>query len=791
MIAAEKLGRAESAAAVPALAKALGDSDATVQKAAAKALARIGAPAFVPVTGALANSGKDSKLAKLGILKSVGDRAAKGDWPDSALDPIVGCLSDESAPMRIEAAAVLGALGARAKSALPALRTAAADPTPFDEKWMRAGGSNSVSQAALEAVLAIDPKAQQDLAKEIVPKLEKALLDAIEKKQSNRAAAAAGTIGRLGSDAAFAEKTLEAAVAKAGTREGSRYAIEAALKSVQGERATALALKKLQDPDTPAKDKAALLNSLIYRTRLSDAPGYVKVVEDAMNDKNVQVRIAAIRVAAYLEPKEREALVPALLARLGDKEIMEAPGLEARSKVPAILGRCGSDVVPALEEILTGPSDSLRRFETVEVLARLGPKAAAAKSTLKRILDRTSNLAVAMMALQGYLAADGDPADVEERLRAGFSHDEPYVRTLALGAAESSPFLLKKLQKEIAALLDDKDREVRITAAHALAHLGDGAKPYVPALAARLTSRDNRERFQMTQVIDKLGATAADAAPQLAKQLDKLENGSPNPTLTALIKLGPASKPAIPRLLELARSTDSMVQFQRSQIVEALGAAGADLADLLPLVKPGLTTAENKTYEAQAALRAFGWLGPAAKPAEIEIRKMLVHPSYDVRIWAHAALARIEPAQAASHVQEIIEYWKDDRALGARIGGCSYNAAQALALTGAAAQPAKDLLAVVVHDPKTPAGIRARSLEALQQCGLDPAEMATLLIPLLGRVEGPDHLWPSDLEQICQILADCGPKARKAVPHLEKLRTLGEPEVTVAATHALARIQTR
>jgi HEAT repeat protein len=59
------------------------------------------------------------------------------------------------------------------------------------------------------------------------------------------------------------------------------------------------------------------------------------------------------------------------------------------------------------------------------------------------------------------------------------------------------------------------DAEVRVAAIHALAGMGENARPAVPALAAALGDTDTRVRCAAAEALGQLGPAAHDAVPDL------------------------------------------------------------------------------------------------------------------------------------------------------------------------------------------------------------------------------------------------------------------------------------
>lgn len=117
---------------IPALIRALGDSDIHVQWRAAEALSALGPESVVPLIRALSGRNKDIRLGCIEVLGELRD--------DRAVDPLIGILGERSNEIRLQAALALGQIGD--EQAIEPLTRILRDP----DRYVRYGASLALQQ---------------------------------------------------------------------------------------------------------------------------------------------------------------------------------------------------------------------------------------------------------------------------------------------------------------------------------------------------------------------------------------------------------------------------------------------------------------------------------------------------------------------------------------------------------------------------------------------------------------------------------------------------------------------
>jgi HEAT repeat protein len=771
-LAAEALGKVKSEVAIPALVKLLKDPETSVRLGAADALARIGTKSIPALTGALNEPEETTRLAALTAIARLAP-VARQTLSKEMLAAWSGALKDPSTQVRIQAAVVLGRCGPDAKPALPALFAAAKDTSNLGSVIVK-GMPSSVTEAAVEAALQVDPDCGPALAQVALP----ALTAALKTKDQATLQAAGYALAKLGTHAKGALAALEEARPHA--RGFAESAIGAALRAVGGDGLKPLATL-IRDPKAPLEKRVGALSELGWVKNPDDT--LVAILVEALKDPEPRVRAAAAEAVGTLGPKAK-ATLPALLELLGDMELEQAAKQNRRGTdevLPVTVANLGADGVPGLAAVVKDPAKKpAARYQAIVALSLLGRKAKAALPVLEAAMqDKIAPLAAESAC--AYALAGGDPTKSLAVLRDSLKHQSPFVNWTAARAVERLGPRARAVVPDLLPLLKHAEPDVRIMAARAFGKLGPDAKPAVPALAELLKSGDGRQRFQVALALGELGPDAAPALPSLVEQLPRLEKMNPHPVLMALGKLGPAAKPALPDLLKLLGGDDIFAD----EVLNVVGQIGPEAKPAVPVLiehlrKPG------EDRRARAA-RALGQIGPEAKAAAPELRKVLQDESLLVRVWAAFAQARLT-GDAKQPVALLMEYWEDDQADGLRSGLLRYDIAQALALLGSEARAARDLLLDALLNPQTPPGTREQAARALGHLRADAEVIVPKLVALLERPgEGYTRRW--NCEHAALALGMLGPTARAAVPILRRLAEDDEYVLAEAASKAIGQIE--
>lgn len=236
------------------------------------------------------------------------------------------------------------------------------------------------------------------------------------------------------------------------------------------------------------------------------------------NDAAQQAESAKRRAAA------QEKQQAAAAARV-DELVATVQGSRSRERWEAIqaLGSMGpraAKAVPALVKI-AGDDDKSTRNVAVVALAEIAPDDFA---VIRTVVDALKDADTVVRANAVSFSSRLGPAAVPVLLRA-MTDPDPRMRAgaaQALGSASrahSDATLADQTIETLGQALNDHDPAVRKAAAAALGSFGRRARPAVPALAMLLSDKDTYAAGAAAQTLGAIGPDAADAVPRLAKAM--------------------------------------------------------------------------------------------------------------------------------------------------------------------------------------------------------------------------------------------------------------------------------
>ncbi len=468
----------------------------------------------------------------------------------------------------------------------------------------------------------------------------------------------------------------------------------------------------------------------------------------------------------------------------------------ARPFVTRAVRDMGPEIVPVLRELLAG-RDSRRRYAAARVLALLGPDGRAAEAELlDYAAERVPDAVVDVAETLGKIGAESDRAahlltefleDDSGLLRAGaaFSlcrlrHSPPEVFPILRGCLRGDPAAWRQraalalgrlgpaaepaLADLIEALAQDGDDDVRIAAATACVAIGP---PAAPALARLLSHAAAMVRNTAAGSVEQRGAAGAAAVPDLIAALRDEEADVRWRSAEALGKIRVGTATAIGPLAELVH--DPHGNTVRYCAAIALGEVEGDATEKLGPLTAFL--GDEEPLVVGVALRALGSLGPAARPALPEVRRLLQKGEQSD---APLALAAIDPNGAV-----------DDLAAALSPGSPSTrtNSALALGRFGPAANSAVPDLKRALRDHDR--SVRIYAAMALFQIGGN-AETALATISAILRTPS----WDSGNCHLVNAIAmralrEMGPASRPMADQLQRLLDSEDLQLRVEAARAL------
>jgi HEAT repeat protein len=334
-------------------------------------------------------------------------------------------------------------------------------------------------------------------------------------------------------------------------------------------------------------------------------------------DADPYARLAAVRLVAALEPEAAAKAVPALAALVDDDQPV------IRRQMALVLAKLGPAAAPAaaaIGRVLLGEADPTVREEYVEALIAMGPGAKPAAAVLVRLFDDT-DLAPAVRLRVLVAAAAADPAN-------------PTVAAVVVKAAS------------------DRDEYARAAAATALGKL-DPLTPDALSALLKLAKTDSRHvaRAAAVRALAEAGPRAKSARPDLESLA---RTGAPGVRLWAKVALAAVDgdvQAAAGAVRAGLSDPDVQVRQAAAEALLLLGPLPTDLPPLSALLK--------EPVGREAAARALGRLGPAAKEAVPRLTDLLDDRDSRVRIAAAEALGMIGAPAALPAVPKLREVMRD------------------------------------------------------------------------------------------------------------------------------------
>ncbi len=516
-------------------------------------------------------------------------------------------------------------------------------------------------------------------AKEAIPFLVACL------RSSEDGLDAAFTLQGLGHEAvaplirALAEADVEG-------RSNAAYAL-GRLESVAVPAVPALA-KTLKDQEARVRKAAAEALGAIGSPAQAAVPELITALQ---KDQEDDVREEAAKALGKIGPEAKLA-IPALVEALDPKSGAENAAAEALAGIDPV----GTAVGPLLLKKLADlPRDEPRRiwalFWALDKFAGRSPevgkaliershdedpeirqqatqalsefKTEAARTRLFELLKdrdrKTRFFAAFSLARQQVFPDEAIPVFIEALCDKGGgnrSNAACYLKDFGARAAPAIPHLIACLKdreagswsqkalvatkdaigeniQALAALLDDKDGEVRERVAEVMAQIGPAAAPAVPQLVNALSHSDDVTRREAMEAIAAIGPGAKEAIPELVKILGDpgwaLDQEPQDYAVQALVFIGPASVPA---LLEAIGDPQGGV---RSGVARALGGLPASPEVMAALIR---TLGDGEPVVRAAASYALRRIGKGSGESMNALKVLLKDPEAEVRISSAAAL---------------------------------------------------------------------------------------------------------------------------------------------------------
>lgn len=808
--------------AAPALTSILKDSGQ--QRAVEVALVRLGPQAVPALREALREEkGGEAAAHTLGLI---GPRAAE------AVDDLIAVLNRRQAPvaLRSEAALALGRIGVSADQTnagfvdgiISALMAALTDGKREVREQAAAalGWIGPPARPALTALVAALKDEEVKVAiyacqalyligdKEAAP----ALLTSYQGKRVEVAVEAGRVLWLLGPKADSVVPALMTAAKGPIDKSGATRGLLASL----GPRIVPVLVNALRDEEAARREAAADVLGRIGPPGRTAVPGLL----DALKDKSSAVALMAAMALAEIDPTRCGAAAPLLADSLdvpGAAVALAKIGADARAAVPALiaalkprkgdanqemlragarlaLARIGTPAVPALIEALEDNRDGVAALAG-EALGWILPPSKQAVPALRAALqsDRAHAAVYAHSLGQlGHLAHAAIPdltdllADAESRPEAAVA----LVRIDPRQAEKAVAPLIKDLQAE-----DEKQRQAAV---QALARMGSAARSAADALVILL-----HDRLLTNLEIQALGEAWTRAIPGLVALLKDPNAEIRQRAVLALGQCGPAARDALTPLSATLADRDTAVRVGAAQVMQSIGAKASEAVPAL------IANLQALPMEVRAsAATALGHIEAGSKAALRPLLECLLDPEEQVRYAAALSLGRIDP-----HFNEALLALRD--ALNDSSPMVQLAAIDSLShIEPAASKDSKAVLVGLIREPYS-LDVRFRAVDGItnllganvadiakpwlmiELTDVDPANRnyAARLLANIDRGLTPDLVlalaaglstpFADKRPLILKTLAEFGPKAREAVPEIERQLYEGTPGVRPEAIRAL------
>ncbi|GEM_PF-2471032 len=472
---------------------------------------------------------------------------------------------------------------------------------------------------------------------------------------------------------------------------------------------------------------------------------------------------------------------------------------ERRLKAMNVLGRLGpraASAIPALAQVLSDPDeDEQTRWEATEALESMGEAAlvvlpqlvANLKSTNDDISIRSANI----LEKIGPKASSAVP---------GLRSATQSADQLALASAKALLSIehdTNILIQVCSNLLSSSQYDMRASALSSLAPLGETAKSISPAVQAALRDAVEDVRWEAEATLKKIDSEALrmivrqinqDIPGQVSQSITVLKAGDPrrvSGAARALAVIGPKAAAAVPALIELlheeppsANDIRARVQYSRMAALAAVALAeiGPDARAAVPLMSDALKR-KPLYLPIDCYCKALGAIGPEAQAAVPALEDLLADRSPDTQLAAAEALSRIAPGQSSNAVV-VLRQFQAERSLnppGFPIDSSKFSALRAHWRSESAAA------SVIYIDSSKLSALRAQVALWRLHFESQPVDSLTELC------KSSDKILISWDQRLIDLLGDIGPEARSALPLLEDCLEK-DPEQRLAAAIAIRKI---
>ncbi len=711
------------------------------------------------------------------------------------VDDLIQALGNGDKAKRREAARSLSLLGAKAKSAVPALIKGLDDNEEQVFFWA-ATALAKIGPDAQEAVPELIKRLQRSKRRykdqihvrivhaltQIGPAAVPHLTEALNSDDNFIRYGSAVVLGNLGSDSEDAVSRLF--VLLTDEADNVRTAAGAALGKI-GPPAYAKIIQGLSSEKATVRGAAA--NAVIWlpansgpAIKLADilaqepstevqvfglkalsqigfsAARLLPLLQPALDSDLPQLKQVALSGILSLRPNSKAA-IPHLIERLNSIDSSK------RDQAISLLGRLGTDATEAVAGLIAchNKAETEEQKKIRQALIDMGPASIKGilASSMNRPLDQLTE-SVWQAECLGRIGIQAVPQLTEE------IKDLPSdsAALLALIALEKIGDKSLSTQKAILPLLIHEEAAFRGVAIKALTASASKPQLLMPRLQAAMADPSPLVRQAAMDALAGLGATAKGATAALVKSLNDEDAAVQLSAIRAIGKLNSEDADLAKRLVQFLNGANAQT---RLAVVTSLGGfrqlPTSAVNNLVEVLK--IEDAETQS----AVFRALSKLGESARPALPALNKALTHNNASVRAAALNALAKVEPDK--SKLLNAFQSKLEDGETAVR-----HAAIRELGNLGSDARPAGKSLFARFGTTED----RQVTMEALRRIRVRDVD---LYISILHNEEPLVRFFA------CQAIRRAGKKASSAEPSLTKLKNDSYDFVRREARRALEAIR--
>ncbi|HEY2412742.1 MAG TPA: alpha/beta hydrolase [Pirellulaceae bacterium] len=648
-------------------------------------------------------------------MRAAAARALAEIGGESTVEPLVECLTDSDADVRLSAASALGRINQRPLFCIEQLTKLLHDKDEhvrYSAQWaigQFAEGfleSSSPESANTQPIGQLFASAAILLAETRAPEtIQKRVREASESLLHRNSPRATSTEATNGLDALVAD--LKADDIYIQVRALSR------LKDIEPKNVAQL-IRLLAE----IREESAVewqIPAALAEAGREIVPGLIEILQG----DDEEARALALDVLIETRYGTEQAL-PQLNKILANNDA----GEDELEKAVIII----SDIRPAAKDsiaLLTklaanGELSETVRTEAIEALAAIGPDAESALPAIKRLLRRNEEPKDVRIEAAGAVVTISRQPDetlklltrlIEETddsdLATGIAAN---LRGLGAHAAPAVPLMILLLEAP------DVDGDRRQDLILALGKIGPAAKQAIPALIGLLVDPEESESIQVAAALT-IGKVGPEAVRALAEQFRQPDAGARATIARAMVAIGPKAEPAVGELIRVLANEEEE-DDTRVLAAIALGKIGESANAALPALTKLLQDETNDDQFRSMCAIAIGCIYPEADKV---LQRVLIDPPKNVQIAAAYAIAKMRQASSPAALEQLVQLLADDEAADF--------AARALTDLGSDAVVP---LCSVIFNPSSDLDFRIRCVDVLGDIGT-PA-----VTTLIGLLDKPD-----------------------------------------------------